>query len=47
MLQQCVRLGYPCDYSHRLSFRDDTQRVVEKMQGGAALHSPVWDRMSD
>ena len=28
----CTRLGHQCDYSPRLSFKDDTPRVLEKMR---------------
>lgn len=41
---QCTRLGHTCDYSPRLSFRDDTTRVVERMEGVTAAGSGVWDR---
>ena len=41
---QCTRLGHTCDYSPRLSFRDDTPRVVERMQDVSTLGSSVWDR---
>jgi hypothetical protein len=41
---QCTRLGHTCDYSARLSFRDDTPRVVERMQDVSALGSSVWHR---
>jgi hypothetical protein len=41
---QCTRLGHTCDYSPRLSFRDDTPRVVERMQDVTTLGSSVWDR---
>ncbi|KAE8452215.1 hypothetical protein EG329_001682 [Mollisiaceae sp. DMI_Dod_QoI] len=40
---QCVRLGHECDYNPRLSFRDDTPRIVERMQEGSTLGSYVWD----
>ncbi|KAI9731045.1 MAG: hypothetical protein M1834_005508 [Cirrosporium novae-zelandiae] len=29
---QCFRLGHACDYSPRLSFRDDTHRIIERMR---------------
>jgi hypothetical protein len=41
---QCTRLGHTCDYSPRLSFRDDTPRVVERMQDVSTLGSSIWDR---
>ena len=47
--QPCNRLGHPCDYSPRLSFKDETPRVVEKMQGVTRTgdnSKSVWDRMS-
>ncbi|ERF75071.1 hypothetical protein EPUS_04853 [Endocarpon pusillum Z07020] len=43
---QCTRLGHTCDYSPRLSFRDDTPRVVERMQDVSTLGSSVWDPTS-
>lgn len=43
---QCGRLGHTCDYSPRLSFRDDTTRVVERMEGVTVAGSSVWDRQS-
>lgn len=42
--QPCSRLGHTCDYNPRLSFKDDTPRVIEKMSGGPGLGGPVWDR---
>lgn len=41
---QCTRLGHNCDYSPRLSFRDDTPRVVERMQDVTVVSSSIWDR---
>lgn len=43
---QCGRLGHSCDYSPRLSFRDDTSRVVERMPDVFTAGSSVWDRQS-
>ncbi|PGH10810.1 hypothetical protein AJ80_07361 [Polytolypa hystricis UAMH7299] len=43
---QCARLGHECDYSPRLSFRDDTARVVERMQEVSIAGSAVWDPTS-
>lgn len=43
---QCSRLGHVCDYNPRLSFRDDTPRVVERMQDVTGPGSFVWDCMS-
>jgi Fungal Zn(2)-Cys(6) binuclear cluster domain len=40
---QCSRLGHNCDYSPRLSFRDDTPRVVERMQEVSIVGSSIWD----
>jgi hypothetical protein len=40
---QCSRLGHHCDYSPRLSFRDDTPRVVERMQEVSIVGSSIWD----
>lgn len=41
---QCGRLGHSCDYNPRLSFRDDTLRVVERMQDVTVAGSAIWDR---
>lgn len=43
---QCARLGHTCDYSPKLTFRDDTNRVVERMQDVTVAGSAVWDRQS-
>ncbi|EXJ96241.1 hypothetical protein A1O1_01367 [Capronia coronata CBS 617.96] len=43
---QCSRLGHTCDYSPRLAFRDDTPRVVERMQDVTVVTSSVWDSNS-
>ncbi|KAL1955043.1 hypothetical protein VTO42DRAFT_334 [Malbranchea cinnamomea] len=43
---QCTRLGYICDYNPRLSFRDDTAKVIEKMQGISDVENTVWDATS-
>jgi hypothetical protein len=40
---QCARLGHTCDYSPRLAFRDDTPRVLERMQDLMIVTSSVWD----
>ena len=40
---QCSRLGHVCDYSPRLSFRDDTPRVVERMAEVSIVGSSIWD----
>ena len=40
---QCTRLGHNCDYSPRLAFRDDTPRVLERMQDVTIVTSSVWD----
>ncbi len=45
-IQPCSRLGHPCDYNPRLSFKDDTPRVLEKMSRATKSGGPVWDRMS-
>ena len=36
----CTRLGHTCDYSPRLSFKDDTPRVLEKMR--PYTHPSSW-----
>lgn len=43
---QCSRLGHTCDYNPRLSFRDDTLRVKERMAEVTVVGSAVWDRQS-
>lgn len=43
-MQPCTRLGHRCDYNPRLSFKDDTPRVVEKMQHLTGQAKGVWDR---
>ena len=43
--KQCSRLGHTCDYSPRLSFRDDTPRVVERMQEISTVGSSVWEAL--
>ncbi|KAH8693532.1 hypothetical protein BGW36DRAFT_300923 [Talaromyces proteolyticus] len=40
---QCARLGHLCDYSPRLSFRDDTPRVMERMSEVSTAGNAVWD----
>lgn len=40
---QCTRLGHVCDYNPRLAFRDDTPRVLERMQDVTIVTSSVWD----
>lgn len=37
-------MSHSCDYNPRLSFRDDTSRVVERMQDVTVAGSYVWDR---
>ncbi|KAL8997162.1 MAG: hypothetical protein Q9169_003489 [Polycauliona sp. 2 TL-2023] len=41
----CTRLGHRCDYNPRLSFKDDTPRVVEKMQHLTGQSQGVWDQL--
>lgn len=41
----CTRLGHRCDYNPRLSFKDDTPRVVEKMQHLTGQPQGVWDQL--
>jgi hypothetical protein len=41
---QCTRLRHNCDYSPRLTFRDDTLRVRECMRDVTIITSSVWDR---
>ncbi|ETI29066.1 hypothetical protein G647_01519 [Cladophialophora carrionii CBS 160.54] len=40
---QCSRLGHNCDYVPRHAFRDDTPRVVERMQDVTNVASSIWD----
>ncbi|KAN0086706.1 Fungal specific transcription factor domain containing protein [Elaphomyces granulatus] len=40
---QCTRLGHACDYNPRLSFRDDTSRVMERMSAVSTAGNAVWD----
>lgn len=40
---QCARLGHRCDYSPRLTFRDDTSRIVERMAEVSVTGNSVWD----
>ncbi|EFR01749.1 hypothetical protein MGYG_04749 [Nannizzia gypsea CBS 118893] len=44
--KQCTRLGHECDYSPRLSFRDDTLKVMERMQDVSISGNAVWDSSS-
>ncbi|KAG0650954.1 hypothetical protein D0Z07_2692 [Hyphodiscus hymeniophilus] len=39
----CLRLGHECDYNPRLSFRDDTPRVMERMNEEVSTIGSVWD----
>lgn len=41
---QCSRLNHTCDYVPRLAFRNDTPRVMERMQDVTVVGSGVWDR---
>ena len=41
----CTRLGHRCDYNPRLSFKDDTPRVVEKMQHLTGQTHLVWEHL--
>ncbi|EEH19043.2 hypothetical protein PABG_01362 [Paracoccidioides brasiliensis Pb03] len=43
---QCSRLGHECDYSPRLSFRDDTFRIKQRMPGVSTTGNAVWDLTS-
>ena len=38
----CARLGHPCDYRPRLSFKDDTPRVLEKMRPYTGDGFSLW-----
>ena len=40
----CSRLGHSCDYNPRLTFKDDTPRVMEKISGKGGGVGPVWKR---
>ncbi|OAP62188.1 hypothetical protein AYL99_04391 [Fonsecaea erecta] len=39
----CARLSLNCDFNPRISFRNDTSRVVGRMQDVTIAASPVWD----
>ncbi|KAF3318260.1 hypothetical protein TWF173_007693 [Orbilia oligospora] len=41
---QCARLQHQCDYHPRLSFRDDTRRIVDRMPEVSTVGSVTWDR---
>ncbi|KAJ9294772.1 transcriptional regulator family: Fungal Specific TF [Paecilomyces variotii] len=43
---QCARLGHVCDYNPRLSFRDDTPRVMGRMAEVFTTGNSVWDPTS-
>ncbi|KAL1965612.1 hypothetical protein VTN77DRAFT_5289 [Rasamsonia byssochlamydoides] len=43
---QCARLGHVCDYSPRLSFRDDTPRIMERMSKVSTAGNAAWDPSS-
>ncbi|KAH7417033.1 fungal-specific transcription factor domain-containing protein [Cadophora sp. MPI-SDFR-AT-0126] len=40
---QCQRLGHTCDYNPRVSFKDDTPRILERTQQVTTIGSHVWD----
>ncbi|KAH8145606.1 uncharacterized protein LAJ45_10407 [Morchella importuna] len=40
---QCDRLQHDCDYTRRLSFRDDTNRVKQRNVEVSIVGSVVWD----
>ncbi|KAH9218950.1 fungal-specific transcription factor domain-containing protein [Leptodontidium sp. 2 PMI_412] len=40
---QCVRLSHTCDYNPRVSFKDDTPRILERTQQVSTTGSHVWD----
>ncbi|KAI9890047.1 MAG: hypothetical protein M1814_004563 [Vezdaea aestivalis] len=46
VMKQCARLQHRCDYNPRLSFRDDTPRIIERMQEVSIDGSVVWDPRS-
>ena len=39
----CARLGHTCDYDPRLSFKDDTSKVIERNSGSRGAPGPVWN----
>ncbi|OAL19112.1 hypothetical protein AYO22_10060 [Fonsecaea multimorphosa] len=39
----CARLSLNCDFNPRISFRNDTSRVLGRMQDVTIAASPVWD----
>ncbi|MCJ1245111.1 hypothetical protein MMC30_002312 [Trapelia coarctata] len=40
---QCTRLGHTCDYSHKVAFKDETQKVVNKYLRGHRSRSRRWN----
>ena len=39
----CSRLHYTCDYNPRVSFKDDTIRIIEKVSGKGGGAGPAWN----
>ena len=39
-----MRLGHSCDYSNKVAFKDETEKVVERYIGSRLLRSQTWDR---
>ena len=39
----CSRLGHACDYNPRLSFKDDTTRIIGRISGSRGAPGPVWN----
>ena len=39
-----MRLGHSCDYSPRLSFKDETPKYIERYLGSSRLQTQTWDR---
>ncbi|MCJ1401685.1 hypothetical protein MMC11_004902 [Xylographa trunciseda] len=40
---QCTRLGHECDYSHKVAFKDETSKVVDKYLGSNRPRIPPWN----
>ncbi|MCJ1317526.1 hypothetical protein MMC15_002851 [Xylographa vitiligo] len=40
---QCARLGHECDYSHKVAFKDETSKVVDKYLGSNRPRIPPWN----
>ncbi|MCJ1471848.1 hypothetical protein MMC13_000489 [Lambiella insularis] len=41
--KQCTRLGHECDYSHKVAFKDETLKVVDKYLGADRPRNLPWN----